>query len=117
VYARESAKVCESEWSILPPAFSINLKGRAQRGELSFCFYISYYDIYCILHARDAALMPINSQLPHTVVAVLVSRDARPQTSPHAPACVRTNRVALCKERAPGALHVRQGQHKGLRIK
>lgn len=35
----------------------------------------------------------------------------------HPLACVSTNRVALCKERAPGALHVRQGQHKGLRIK
>jgi hypothetical protein len=35
---------------------------------------------------------------------------ALPQTSPQ-------TRVALCKERAPGALHVRQAQHKGLRIK
>jgi hypothetical protein len=67
VYARESAKVCESEWSILPPASSINPKGRAPRGEPSICFYISYNDTYCILHARDAALMPINRQLPHTV--------------------------------------------------
>jgi hypothetical protein len=43
---------------------------------------------------------------------------APPELRVSRPACVSTNpRVALCKERAPGALHVRQEQHKGLRIK
>jgi hypothetical protein len=46
-----------------------------------------------------------------------VATRAGPRLRPRPCMLFRQTRVALCKEWAPGALHVRQGQHKGLRIK
>src|SRR5215471_10571475 len=110
VYERESAKVCESGWSLLPPASSINRKGRAPVVSPSISFDTSHYDIRCISHARNDALMLINATA-HTVVAIFVSRKSHTwflATLATLP-CVSTNRVALRKERAPGALHVTTG--------
>src|SRR5580700_3469308 len=95
VYARESAKVCESEWSLLPPASSINPKGRRPCRAQAFAFYISYYDICCVSHARNVALMLIKAAA-HTVVnSIRITEKLRNwfvATAPapdfaHAPAC------------------------------
>src|SRR5215469_14874788 len=118
VYERESAKVCESGWSLRPPASSINRKGRAPVVSPSISFDTSHYDICCISHAGNDALMLLNTAA-HTVVAKFVSRKSHTwflATLATLP-CVSTNRVALCKARTPGALHVQQGRHKDLRIK
>ena len=85
----------------------------------SISFDTSHYDICCISHTRNAVLTLIKAAA-HTVVAIFVSRKSYAWfLATRAIPCVCFDEpcVALCKERAPGALHVQQGQHKGLRIK
>jgi hypothetical protein len=62
--------------------------------------------------------MPINRQLPHTVGgSIRITGRAAQDFAPRP--CVCSNKPVwhYVKSGRPGALHIRQGQHKGLRIK